>query len=102
MCSILKNKKEIWAIGKRKNGGVGIEMNKENGIYIHNDLLIRRKNETMASSGTGKKADMIIASEVRETGSDRYNTDDLSKHPSGGHRRRTQNRAELPEANLER
>ena len=77
-------------------------MNKENGIYTHNGLLIRRKNETMASSGTGKKADMIIASEVRETGSDRYETDDLSKHPSGGHRKRTQNRAKLPEANLER
>ena len=59
-------------------------------------------NETMASSGTGKKVETITASEVRETGSDRYNTDDLSKHPSGGHRKRTQNRAKLPEANLER
>ena len=59
-------------------------------------------NETTASSGTGKKVETITASEVRETGSDRYETDDLSKHPSGGHRRRTQNRAELPEANLER
>ena len=56
----------------------------------------------MACSGTGKKVEMIIASEVRETGSDRYDTDDLSKHPSGGHRKRTQNRAKLPEANLER
>ena len=66
-------------------------MNKENGIYTHNGLLIRRKNETMACLGTGKKVEMIIASEVRETGSDRYDTDDLSKHPSGGHRKRTQN-----------
>ena len=59
-------------------------------------------NETTASSGTGKKVETITASEVRETGSDRYETDDLSKHPSGGHRKRTQNRAKLPEANLER
>ena len=61
-----------------------------------------RKNETVPGPGIGKKVETITASEVRETGSDRYNTDDLSKHPSGGHRKRTQNRAELPEANLER
>ena len=30
-------------------------------------------NETMASSGTGKKVEMIIATEVRETVSNKYN-----------------------------
>ena len=61
-----------------------------------------RKNETMPCSGRGKKVEMIIASEVRETGSDKYKTDDLNEHPSGGHRKRIQNRAELQEASLER
>ena len=56
----------------------------------------------MPCSGTGKKVEMIIVSEIRETGSDKYKTDDLNEHPSGGHRKRIQNRAELQEASLER
>ena len=56
----------------------------------------------MPCSGTGKKVEMIIASEVRETGNDKYKTDDLNEHPSGGHRKRSQHRAELQEASLER
>ena len=61
-----------------------------------------KSNETMPCSGTGKKVEMIIASEVRETGNDKYKTDDLNEHPSGGHRKRSQHRAELQEASLER
>ena len=49
-------------------------MNKENGIhtqyYITQPIKI---NETMASSGTGKKVEMIIAAEVRETVSNKCN-----------------------------
>jgi len=44
-----------------------------------------KSNETMGSSGTGKKVEMIIVSEIRETESDKYKTDDLNKHPNGGH-----------------
>ena len=41
--------------------------------YIHTmvDESAVRSNETMPRSGTGKKVEMIIASEVRETGSDK-------------------------------
>ena len=56
----------------------------------------------MPCSGTGKKVEMIIASEVLDTGSDKYKTDNLNKHPSGGPRKRIQNRAKLQEANLEK
>ena len=42
----------------------------------------------MPFSGTGKKVEMIIASEVLDTGSDKYKTDDLNKHPSGGPRKK--------------
>ena len=55
----------------------------------------------MPCSGTRKKVEMIIVSEVRVTGNDIYKTDDLNKHPSGGPWKRIQNRAELQEANLE-
>ena len=62
------------------------EMNKENGIYTHNGLLVSHKEEwNNACSGTGKKVEMIIVSEIRETESDKYKTDDLNKHPNGGH-----------------
>ena len=67
---------------------------------VHESTI--RKTETMPHSGIGKKVEMIIASEVRETGSDKYKTDGLNEHPSGGHRKRSQHRAELQEASLER
>ena len=48
-------------------------MDTDNGVHVHSGILLNHKEvENNASPASGKKIEMIIPSEVRETRTDKY------------------------------
>ena len=48
-------------------------MDTDNGVHVHSGIFINHKEvENNASPASGKKIEMIIPSEVRETRKDKY------------------------------